>query len=97
MTIAHPTPKEQPGCERPPPGPKTSSPRKFTGVMTCADCHSGPKFNFQFSQWRLSKHAQAYAVLGTPKGFEIAQDRRHERRSAKGRPVPQVPHHRRRH
>jgi hypothetical protein len=34
--------------------------------MACATCHAGPKFNFQFSVWRRSKHAQAYATLATP-------------------------------
>lgn len=46
---------------------------RFTGVMACAACHTGPKFSFQFSHWRASKHAQAYAVLATDKALEIAR------------------------
>lgn len=73
QAIAHPIPK---GNNPKPAAPTASSPSsafKFTGVMACASCHSGPMFNFQFSKWRLSKHAQAYAVLATPKAFEIAK------------------------
>ncbi|MCX8107666.1 MAG: beta-propeller fold lactonase family protein, partial [Verrucomicrobiae bacterium] len=43
--------------------------------MKCASCHTGPNFNFQFSKWRLSKHAEAWAVLGTPKALEIAKQK----------------------
>jgi len=73
LTIAHPIPKEKPPEEPTPGPPKTASVHKFTGVMACATCHTGPKFNFQFSQWRMSKHAQAYAVLGTPNAFALAR------------------------
>jgi len=45
---------------------------KYVGVMDCAKCHKGPVMGYQFSRWRLSKHARAYAVLGTPAGYEIA-------------------------
>ena len=70
QTIAHPDPQGRsrdveptpPDCRR----QDRQRPHKFTGVMACAACHTGPKFNFQFSQWRLSKHARAYAVLATP-------------------------------
>ncbi len=41
---------------------------KYTGVMACARCHKGPMMGYQFSQWRESLHARAYAVLGTPAG-----------------------------
>jgi len=52
--------------------PKSHSNRKYIGVMTCAKCHHGPMMNYQFSKWRLSKHARAYAVLGTPAGYAMA-------------------------
>jgi YVTN family beta-propeller protein len=71
--IAHPTPKGSNPEPRPAAAPPPASPFKFTGVMACAACHTGPMFNFQFSTWRLSKHAQAYAVLGTAKAVEIAR------------------------
>lgn len=71
--IAHRIPEEKPTLEKPQEFPKTSSPRHYVGVMACAVCHTGPKFNFQFSQWRRSEHARAYAELATEKGFEIAR------------------------
>jgi YVTN family beta-propeller protein len=53
---------------------KSSGQFKFTGVMTCAQCHQTAKMNGQFSKWRQSKHAQAYAVLTTPRGFKLAKE-----------------------
>lgn len=49
---------------------------KFTyvGVNACAECHTGTQFNFQMSRWRMSSHARAWAVLGTPKAEEIARE-----------------------
>ena len=73
LRVAHPFPKEKPEVPATPDSPKAASARSFTGVMACAACHTGPKFNFQFSQWRLSKHARAYAELATEKGFEMAR------------------------
>ncbi len=72
--IAHPIPKEKPQFPKPPAMATTDSPHSYIGVMACAACHTGPKFNFQFSQWRRSKHAQAYAELATQRGFEIARE-----------------------
>jgi YVTN family beta-propeller protein len=45
---------------------------RYTGVMACAMCHQGPMMGYQFSKWRLNKHARAYAVLGTPAGYRMA-------------------------
>ncbi|MFH1573204.1 MAG: multiheme c-type cytochrome, partial [Acidobacteriota bacterium] len=67
-TIAHPTPEnpvpehheEEARPETPPPG------SKFVGVEACARCHHGPGMGYQFSLWRMSPHARAYAVLSTP-------------------------------
>lgn len=50
---------------------------KYTGVMACSQCHKGPTMGYQFSRWRMSKHARAYAVLGTPAGTEIAKSEGH--------------------
>jgi len=36
---------------------------------------------YQFSRWRLSRHARAYAVLGTPAGYKMA-----EREGIRGNP-----------
>lgn len=74
LTIAHPIPKEKPKVQLTPDPPrKPAGPHHYTGVMACAACHTGPKFNFQFSRWRMSKHARAYAELATAKGLELAQ------------------------
>lgn len=73
LTIAHPIPKEKPIVPPTEESTKSPSPHKYTGVMACAACHTGPKFNFQFSRWRMSKHARAYAELGTPRGKELAE------------------------
>lgn len=72
--IAHPVPEPSRAAGVADLAVATQSPFKFTGVLACAKCHTGPKFNFQFSHWRRSKHAQAYAVLGTPKALEIARE-----------------------
>ncbi|MFO1499032.1 MAG: multiheme c-type cytochrome [Verrucomicrobiota bacterium] len=68
--VAHPLPEAPPTAEAPSAAP---NPFKFTGVMRCAECHAGPKSNFQFSHWRMSAHARAYAELATPKAFELAK------------------------
>ena len=45
---------------------------EYVGVMACARCHRGAEMGYQFSRWRTSKHARAYAVLGTRAGYEVA-------------------------
>jgi YVTN family beta-propeller protein len=50
------------------PGPK------YVGVQVCAGCHKGAAMGYQFSHWRLSAHARAYAVLATPAAKEIAKE-----------------------
>jgi len=47
----------------------------YVGARACATCHRGEGMGHQFSKWLLSKHARAYAVLGTPAGVAMA---RHE-------------------
>ena len=54
---------------------------KYAGVMACGKCHRGPALGNQWSVWRMSAHAGAWAVLGTAKAKEIA--------SAKGIADPQ--------
>lgn len=56
----------------PPSGAVSDTEYKYTGVMACARCHRGPMMGYQFSKWRLGKHARAYAVLGTKTGYEMA-------------------------
>ena len=50
----------------------SASRHKYAGVMACAACHRGPRMGYQFSKWRMSKHARAYAVLGTPAAYQMA-------------------------
>lgn len=54
-------------------GTKPSS-HKFVGVMDCAECHEGPARGFQFSKWRLSAHAKAYASLASSRARDIAAE-----------------------
>ncbi len=48
---------------------------KYVGVMACAKCHRGDKMGYLFSQWRLSSHANAFAVLQSEKGRENAKSK----------------------
>jgi len=77
-TVAHPTPegykfqmmakKDDPGRKTPvKPGPK------FMGSLACGKCHTGPMMGYQYSRWRMSAHARAYAVLGTQQAEEVAR------------------------
>ena len=82
--IAHPTPDDWVEKKLQPPAPKTSEVletsevfgkgAKYTGVAACAECHTGLDMGYQFSKWRESKHARAYADLGTPRGYAIAKE-----------------------
>lgn len=72
--IAHPTPENwQLKKIDFPPAPSQDGP-SFTGAMACAECHAGASMGYQFSKWRESRHAQAYAVLSTPRAEEIAAE-----------------------
>ncbi|MCD6339495.1 MAG: beta-propeller fold lactonase family protein [Verrucomicrobia bacterium] len=44
----------------------------YLGVRACAACHRGPEMGHQFSLWRLSAHARAYAALAKPEAKRIA-------------------------
>ena len=75
--IAHPTSldwKYSPA----PVAPRADGPRagksEYVGVMACAACHQGPDMGYQYSKWRLSAHAQAYASLEGPRALEIARE-----------------------
>ena len=73
--IAHPAPRVQelPGAvKRPKPTGKSSRP-KYAGVAACAKCHRGAGMGYQFSTWRMSPHARAYAVLAGPAAEPIAK------------------------
>ena len=47
---------------------------KYTGALACGACHAGREHGFQYSRWRASKHADAYASLSTPEGWRIAAE-----------------------
>jgi len=46
---------------------------RYVGSLTCGECHKGSIMGYQYSKWRLSKHAEAYAVLGTEEAKELAR------------------------
>lgn len=45
---------------------------EYIGAATCERCHHGPRMGYQYSRWRLSGHARAYAVLASPAARKIA-------------------------
>jgi YVTN family beta-propeller protein len=77
QTVAHPTPegyqfkmmakKNNPG--RPP--AKTGP--KYMGSVACGKCHKGPMMGYQYSRWRMSAHARAYAVLANASAQDVAK------------------------
>ncbi len=52
-----------------------SQPREpvYVGVRVCSECHEGPRAGHQFSIWRQSAHAKAFATLALPVSEEIAR------------------------
>jgi YVTN family beta-propeller protein len=77
--IAHPVPTNRARAQDPRVEPKlvfgakSSGEFKYAGVLACAKCHEGPLMGYQFSLWRKGPHAQAYAVLASPRGYELAK------------------------
>jgi len=77
QTVAHQIPQgyrfqmmaktDNPGRMTPKAGPK------YVGSMACAKCHTGPMMGYQYSRWRMSAHARAYAVLGTQQAQDLAR------------------------
>jgi YVTN family beta-propeller protein len=47
--------------------------RVYVGEQACRRCHHQPGGRDQFSAWRLTKHAQAFAALSMPESREIAE------------------------
>ncbi len=56
-----------------PPRPSTAPGPRYVGAAACGSCHQGPRMGYQLSLWRMSPHAQAYAVLSTPQAVEAAK------------------------
>jgi YVTN family beta-propeller protein len=74
--IAHPTPanfKYASVFQPPEVQDSNKSENKYIGVHTCVECHKGPAMGYQFGKWRMSAHANAYAVLATEKAYEVAK------------------------
>lgn len=44
----------------------------FIGSRACRACHEGTERGHQYDVWRMSQHAQAWAVLSTKRATEIA-------------------------
>jgi YVTN family beta-propeller protein len=53
--------------------PEVAAGPKYVGAYVCGSCHQGPRMGFQMSLWRMSPHANAYAVLATPAAAEAAR------------------------
>ncbi|MCY2986375.1 MAG: multiheme c-type cytochrome [Planctomycetota bacterium] len=76
IEISHPTLEDWDHDELQLPAPavdKQLQP-KYAGVVTCAQCHRGADKGYQYSQWRSTKHAEAYVALSTPTGQRIAAE-----------------------
>jgi len=75
LQIAHPTPEEyrfEPS-ENVSASASSTDKARYVGVMACAECHKGPMMGYQFSRWRMSRHALAFADLMTPEALSIAK------------------------
>jgi YVTN family beta-propeller protein len=74
-TVAHPTPegyKFEMMAKKSNPAPAKAGP-KYTGSIACAKCHKGSMMGYQYSRWRMSAHARAYATLATLEAQEVAK------------------------
>ncbi len=67
---AKPVPGPMPGLA---PTDAAAKGPKYVGAMACGKCHRGAMLGNQWSVWRMSPHASAWAVLGTAKGLEMAR------------------------
>jgi len=75
--IAHPAP-DKPMMPAPAPAPAKAQKRKgpkYVGSTTCRNCHRGAGSGYQWSLWRRSAHARAWAALGTPDAWKRAEKR----------------------
>jgi len=74
--IAHPSGRDG-GHKSKPPLPEPAGAgigeAKYVGVYVCGRCHKGPDYSYQFSKWRMTGHATAYATLATPEAYAIAE------------------------
>ena len=72
--VAHPLPKTERamGSIPPLPQPEQADGPKYVGSAVCGSCHRGEMHGHQYSLWRMSAHANAWAVLSSPKGYAAA-------------------------
>ncbi|MGE5488655.1 MAG: multiheme c-type cytochrome [bacterium] len=72
--IAYPLPegKRATGSIPALPQPEKTDGPKYVGSAVCGSCHRGELHGHQYSLWRMSPHAQAWAVLSSPKAYEQA-------------------------
>jgi YVTN family beta-propeller protein len=72
--LKHATPEKWALMDEPTfPPPTDAQAHKYAGSIKCAACHKAPEMGYQYSKWRLSPHAYAYARLGTERAREIAK------------------------
>ena len=75
--IAHPTPEDfklGSMLQLPEVTDSEKGEGRYIGTLTCAACHKGPAMGYQFSKWRMSDHASAYAVLTSDQAYEISKE-----------------------
>ena len=72
--LKHPTPDVWEYPDEPTfPEPADAQAHKHVGSIKCAACHKASEMGYQYSKWRMSPHAYAYARLGTERAREIAK------------------------
>ena len=76
LEIAHPLANDSMSGGIPKPvasdGGMNESSHKYAGSPACGACHRGPGSGHQYSMWRMSSHAGAWATLGTKRASEVA-------------------------
>ncbi|MHB8970584.1 MAG: multiheme c-type cytochrome [Pirellulaceae bacterium] len=73
--LKHPSPEKWDLMGDPvyPPVADAKAPQ-YIGSIQCGKCHEASAMGYQYSYWRLSAHADAYAKLGTPRALELAKE-----------------------
>ena len=72
--LAHPVPEGAPSTRPAVAAPPPAAPGpRYVGALACGTCHQGPMMGYQLSLWRMSRHAQAYATLATPRADDVAR------------------------
>ena len=92
--LKHPSPEKWEIPDEPTfPAPADAQAPKHVGSNKCGECHKSPAMGYQYSQWRMSPHAYAYARLGTPRARTRGRIRCARRPAHRSR-LPQMPHDR---